>query len=77
MPCDRESCVFENCLPIKCPCPGGCEGTLKSDGRNVQDDLTFLQCDTCGCAYVAEDFPKKEGEITLTNASWGIGRVGQ
>lgn len=54
MPCTRED-VIANCETVPCPCPGPCDGTLRSDGRNVQDDLTFLQCDRCGCTYVAED----------------------
>lgn len=60
MPCSRESCVFEDRVFVRCPCPGPCEGTLMSDGRSVQDNLTFLQCDKCGCAYVAEDFKKEK-----------------
>jgi len=59
MPCAREDAI-EPCPRVACPCPG-CDGTLRADGRNVQDTLTFLQCDACGCTYVAEDTPPAAG----------------
>lgn len=45
---------FDPCPAVKCPCPGDCPGTLKSDGQNIDHTLTFLQCDKCVCSYVAE-----------------------
>lgn len=61
MPCKFDS--WDVCRPVPCPCEGGCKGVLKSEGRNIADTLTFLQCDTCGCTHVAYDFQKK-GERT-------------
>ena len=47
--------LLANCPTVPCPCLGGCPGTLMADGRNVSDDLTFLECDVCGCVHVARD----------------------
>lgn len=32
---------------------------MLSSGRNKMETLTFLQCDTCKCTYVADDDPKE------------------
>jgi len=55
MPCSSHE--YDNPRAVACPCDG-CDGTLMSDGRNVADTRTFLQCSSCGCAYVADDFAK-------------------
>lgn len=53
LPCHKEA-GLQNPVSVKCPC--GCKGgILKSDGRNVQDNLTFLMCSVCKCTYVADD----------------------
>lgn len=57
MPCSSDN-GFTDCPSVPCPCQG-CEGTLLSDGRNVANNLTFLECDTCHCTYTARDFPRK------------------
>jgi hypothetical protein len=59
MPCEPDG-GMNNCTSVRCPCPPDCEGTLRADRRNRQDTLTFLICDVCACAYVAEDLKAKE-----------------
>lgn len=49
---------FDQGLPVRCPCVGDCTGVLRSDGRNVDNTLTFVECDVCHCTYVAEDSAK-------------------
>lgn len=44
---------LNNTLAVPCPCE--CGGTLRSDGRNKQETLTFLLCPTCGCTHHADD----------------------
>lgn len=55
MPCLKNANPFEPATFVRCPCEGGCAGTLKSDGRNVLNTNTLLECDVCSCGYVAED----------------------
>ncbi len=57
LPCQVGLRPFGRRLAVWCPCVR-CTGILRSDGRNGDGTLTFLQCDACGCTYVAED--KKE-----------------
>lgn len=59
IPLEVPSCadpMLTDCLPVPCPCLS-CEGRLLSDGRNVLDDMTFLECNSCCCSYAAEDVP--------------------
>lgn len=52
----REWCVERGMTnPHRVACPCACGGTLRSDGRNKGETLTFLQCDGCACTYVADD----------------------
>jgi len=53
---------LEACIWIPCPCKGGCTGYLKTDGRNVQNTLTFLECTVCHCTYVAGDILGDNGK---------------
>lgn len=46
--------IFAPPEAIKCQCDG-CGGTLRADGRNKMDTLTFLICSECACCYRAED----------------------
>jgi hypothetical protein len=52
----EEDKPFTDPRSIACP-EAACVGTLRSGGRNVPNTLTFLICDVCACAYVAEDRP--------------------
>lgn len=51
---------FEPPPAVACPCR--CGGTLRSYGRNKNDNLTFLECDKCSCTYHAAD-PGKEVKL--------------
>ncbi len=51
LPC--SACTFDNCQEIKCPC--NCGGVLMSDGRNIHNNHTFLECNKCKCSYIAKD----------------------
>lgn len=46
---------FDPAQPVRCPCPGGCPGSLRVDGANFDGSLLFLCCDACSCAHVAKD----------------------
>lgn len=53
MPCPRI--VPDHMGVLRCPCPGGCDGVMVSEGRNRLDTLTFYQCDRCHDAVVVLD----------------------
>lgn len=54
-PDEHYTTPFDPAEPVPCPCPGGCPGMLRVDGRNVDGTLMFLCCDACACAHVAKD----------------------
>ncbi len=47
----------------RCSCDG-CSGHLLSDGRDVDDGLTFLECSECCCLYAAPDLRRAKGKET-------------
>lgn len=56
-PCKAEDIGIEGPFGVKCPC--GCkDGFMQSDGRNLDNDSTFLVCSVCKCCYRADDVAK-------------------
>ena len=58
------------CPQLPCPC-SRCNGPLAFTGPNVTRDLVFMECENCGCAFVAPVAP--EGLRHLTDRSTGGG----
>lgn len=61
-----EQCCDSNpfdppATPI-CACTG-CFGVLRSNGRNIKNTLTFLNCDVCKCTYAAQDKERPSGTL--------------
>lgn len=53
-PDEHYTTPFDPAEHVKCPCPGGCPGTLRADGKNGDGTLLFLCCAVCKCAHVID-----------------------